>query len=398
MKTTAAAVTALTLAGLLAAADPAPNLRPPPPVPVSDSTFADSVRRGVEYLVKTQNKDGSWGSPRWTGGVDGDPLTSQHSFCVATTALCIESLLEIGGDGDDVKRAVERGTDFLVKELDKLRRADRGNVPNIWGHGYGIQTLAALYRRTSPGETEKRERFLSLMKAQAERLAHFETAHGGWFYYASGLQKPNAPSCSFVNAAILICLKRGQEVGAEPPKAVVERALDQLKAMRNPDASFIYSQTVHSSTRPVAEINRSAGSLGRSQAGNAALRTWGDPKTTDDVIKVWLDRLVTRQGWLDMGRKRPIPHESHAAVAGYFYYFGHYYGSVAITLLPPAERSFYGEHLAKILIERQEEEGSWWDYPLFSYAKPYGTAFALLSLNNCRKSEPKVSDASDKRR
>jgi hypothetical protein len=368
----------------LRADPPAANLRPPPPVPVSDSTYSDSVRRGVEYLLKTQNKDGSWGTPRWTGGVDGDPLTAHHSFCVATTALCVEALLEVG-EAAEVRHTVERGTEFLIKELGNLRRADEGNVPNVWGHAYGIQTLAALSRRTSPGETEKREQYKALMRSQADRLAHFETVHGGWFYYASGLQKPNAPSCSFVNAAILICLKRGQEVGVEPNKRVVERALAQLRSMRNPDASFIYSQTVATETRPVAEINRSAGSLGRSQAGNAALRIYDDPKTTDDVLKVWLDRLVTRQGWLDMGRKRPIPHESHAAVAGYFYYFGHYYGSVCITLLPPADRPFYGEHLAKILIERQEPEGSWWDYPLFSYAKPYGTAFALLSLSNCRK-------------
>ena len=33
----------------------------------------------------------------------------------------------------------------------------------------------------------------------------------------------------------------------------------------------------------------------------------------------------------------------------------------------------------------QEPEGSWWDYPLYDYHKPYGTAFALMSLRRCRK-------------
>jgi hypothetical protein len=36
----------------------------------------------------------------------------------------------------------------------------------------------------------------------------------------------------------------------------------------------------------------------------------------------WLDRLITRNGWLDMGRKNPIPHESFAQVAGYLFFFG----------------------------------------------------------------------------
>lgn len=361
------------------------RLKPPAPTPISETTLTDSIRRGVEFLVKTQNKDGSWGSPRWTGGVDGDPHTTHHSLIVATTALSIEALLETGGDSEEAKAAIEKGTAFLLEELKNLKRADPGNVPNVWGHGYGIQTLAALHKRTTPAETEKRKQYETLMNEMAAKLAHYETVNGGWFYYAAGMQKPNAPSCSFVNAAILVSLQRMQSLGLEPPKPIVDRALSQLKAMRNPDASFVYSQTTPTSGHPGAAINRSAGSLGRSQAGNAALRLYGDQNTTDDVIKVWLDRLITRQGWLDMGRKRPIPHESHAQVAGYFYYFGHYYGAVCISLLPEAERPFYQDHLAKILIERQEGEGSWWDYPLFSYAKPYGTAFALLSLAQCRK-------------
>ena len=77
-------------------------------------------------------------------------------------------------------------------------------------------------------------------------------------------------------------------------------------------------------------INRPGGSLGRSQACNLALRLWGDKRITDDVLKTWLDRLFARNGWLDIGRKRPIPHESYFQVAGYFYYFGHYYAALCI--------------------------------------------------------------------
>ena len=81
-------------------------------------------------------------------------------------------------------------------------------------------------------------------------------------------------------------------------------------------------------------INRPGGSLGRSQACNLALRLWGDAKVTDQVLKDWLDRLITRNGWLDIGRKRPIPHESHFQVAGYFYYFGHYYATLCASSCP----------------------------------------------------------------
>jgi len=38
----------------------------------------------------------------------------------------------------------------------------------------------------------------------------------------------------------------------------------------------------------------------------------------------------------------------------------------------------------------QEQDGSWWDYPLYSYHKPYGTAFALMALTRCRQPDGAV--------
>jgi hypothetical protein len=72
-------------------------------------------------------------------------------------------------------------------------------------------------------------------------------------------------------------------------------------------------------------------------------------------------------------------------VAGYFYYFGHYYAAQTIAQLPPSDRPFYQDHLARILMGVQEDDGSWWDYPLYNYHRPYGTAFGLMSLRACRK-------------
>ncbi len=111
---------------------------------------------------------------------------------------------------------------------------------------------------------------------------------------------------------------------------------------------------------------------------------WGEQDITDEVLTSWLDRLFARNGWLDIGRKRPIPHESWFQVAGYFYYFGHYYAALCIEQLPEDERGFYQAHLAKLMLDRQEKDGSWWDYPLYDYHQPYGTAFALMTLARCR--------------
>ena len=115
------------------------------------------------------------------------------------------------------------------------------------------------------------------------------------------------------------------------------------------------------------------------------MRLWGDPLVTDAVLKTWLDRLFARNLWLDMGRKRPIPHESWCQVAAYFFYFGHYYAALCIEQLPGKERPYFQDHLAHILLPLQEKDGSWWDFPMFDYHQAYGTAFALMSLSRTRR-------------
>jgi hypothetical protein len=36
------------------------------------------------------------------------------------------------------------------------------------------------------------------------------------------------------------------------------------------------------------------------------------------------------------------------------------------------------------LLDLQEKDGSWWDYPLYDYHQPYGTGYTLMALAWCR--------------
>ena len=113
----------------------------------------------------------------------------------------------------------------------------------------------------------------------------------------------------------------------------------------------------------------------------------------DEVLYAAIAKTaVLRNGWLDLARKKPIPHESHFAVAGYFFYFGHYYAGLCIHQLPEKERPFYQDHLASLLLRLQTEDGSWWDYPLYNYHQQYGTAFALMTLKACRRAGPATGE------
>jgi len=371
---------------------PALALQGPKPPPVPRPEPADihrAIQRGVAFLVSHQNPDGSWGSARRTKDLNiyAPAPGAHHAFQTGTTALALSALLEVGGRepglaSPEVRRAIERGEEWIFIHLPTLRRATPDALYNVWGHAYALQALARMYSR-KPHDQARLQEILRLIRQQIELLQRYETVDGGWCYYDFQLrtQKPAGSSISFVSATVLVALHEVRQLGVEVPPNLVERAVASIRRQRKPDFSYLYGEYLR--WEPMHPVNRPAGSLGRSQACNLALRLWGDPLVTDQVLTTWLDRLFARNGWLDLGRKRPVPHESFFAIAGYFFYYGHYYAARCIELLPAEKRPPYQDHLATVLLSLQEADGSWWDYPLYDYHQAYGTGFALMSLVRC---------------
>jgi len=360
---------------------PRPQAVPPPGTEAIDS----SIRRGVAYLLGNQNKDGSWGSAALKGGLPiYAPVPGAYeAFHGAVTALAVSALIETGGDSQEVRQAVKRGEDWLIEHLPRLRRADPTTLYNIWGHIYGIQAFVRMHQRLP--DTERRQKLVALIRGQIDLLMRYESVDKGWGYYdfRVGARRPATDSTSFMTAAALVAFREAKDIGVEVPEKLIKGAVDSIHRQRLPDFSYLYGEYLK--YNPRHPINRPGGSLGRSQACNLALRLWHDERITDQVMKTWLDRLFARNGWLDMGRKKPIPHESFFAVAGYFFYFGHYYAGLSIQQLPAEDRSFYQDHLATLLMRLQSKDGSWWDFPLYNYHQAYGTAFALMTLRCCRR-------------
>jgi len=367
-----------------AAAETGP--KPKPVEPPSAEELERTIRRGVEFLLLRQNKNGSWGSFESARDMEVyAPVPGAHqAFRAAVTALCISALIETGGDGPEAARALDRGEAWLFAELPKVRRATPDAFYNTWTHAYGIQALVRMLGRR-PDDDVRGQQIRELISQQIEMLDRYEVVNGGWAYYdfEAHTQKPSGSTISFVTATVLVAMDEARHAGVESPARLIERGRASILRQRKPDFSYLYGEYLKS--RPMRLVNRPGGSLGRSQACNLALRLWGDQQVTDEVIKTWLDRLFARNGWLDIGRKRPIPHEAWFQVAGYFFYYGHYYAARCIELLPETDRQSYQDHLAVVLIALQEKDGSWWDFPLYDYHQQYGTACALMSLRRCRR-------------
>lgn len=362
----------------------------PRPQPVATPAPAEidaSIRRGVEFLLKRQNPNGSWGAARRTKGLNiyAPVPGAHHAFRAAVTSLCISALIETGGDKPEVVEAIERGEAWMYENLPQVRRATPDAIYNSWAHAYSIQALACMLDRRSE-DAPRREKILGMIEQQIDMLRRYECVDGGWCYYDSdfGTQRPGGSTISFVTATVLVAFDDARQRGVEIPERLVTRGVESIRRQRKADFSYCYGEYLKMT--PMRGINRPAGSLGRSQACNLAMRLWGDKLVTDEVLAAWLDRLFARNGWLDIGRKRPIPHESWFQVAGYFYYYGHYYAALCIEQLPPAARGPHRDQLAHLMLGLQEKDGCWWDYPFYDYHQQYGTAFALMTLHRCRRS------------
>jgi len=369
-------------------------------IPLDSKPTLEQIHRSIghatRYLIEKQNPKGTWGSARNTKNLNiYAPESSHDGFLAGTTALGLAALLETeallknksasvkaedcGIDPGVLAKTINKGEEWVLGNFPKLRRSSSDAIYNIWGHAYGLQALVRMLDRFPDDET-RCEKIRAAIREQIGYIERFECLDGGWCYYDFNhkMQKIAGSPCSFVSATVLLALWEAKQRGVDVPQRIIDRALASNLRQRYPDFSYAYGEYLRMS--PMRGINRPPGSLARSHSCNLAARHWGDKDVTDEVLQNWLNRMFSRNGWLDIGRKRPIPHESYAQVAGYFYYYGVFYAAFCIEELPQEERGPYQDHLASLLIERQGTDGSWFDYPLYDYGHAYATGYGLMAL------------------
>lgn len=386
--------------GLLPAAPARAGEEPQPPAtpgakappPVSAQQVDEALRRGVDWLVANQNKDGSWGTPASNLFDIYAPLPgSQQAFQVAASALALLGLMEVQDPRPEAARALQRGADWLVAHH-AVGRPTLDVLYNTWAHAYALSALSGLLSREQ--DAARREVLRAAAAAALERLDRFQFAEGGWGYYnfEEKTRRPGPGSTSFTTATALVALQRAREQGVQVPARLIPRAVRDIEACRYPDGSFAYGHYIHMAPR--LGVNQVKGSLARSPACLLALHHWARPTerrpvpvTAAQALKA-LDDLETHAHFLFIARKYPIPHEAWYQNSGYFCFYGYYYASLLLELVPPADQARHRANIARRLVAVQEKDGSWWDYQLYGYHKAYGTGYVLAALARTRTAAP----------
>jgi hypothetical protein len=352
----------------------------PRPPAVGRADIDRAILRGVAYLKASQQGDGSWGTGLVVHGNEIYHMVpgSHDAYRVATTALATMAMQQAGElDG------YRRGLAYLVRH-GGARRDSGDMMYNIWAHIYAVEALARALNTGDfgPGVTAAEVR--SACEWQLGRMDIYQTARGGWNYYdfEAHTQSSSGGATSFATAAGLMALDEARRAGVAIPGQMAERAVRRLAECRLPSGAYMYG--VDYWQVPRLPANRWEGSVGRAQAGNLALLTWKNDKVTEGMALEELEKIVVGNAWMEMGRKRPIPHESWFQTSGYYYYYGYYYAGRLTERLGEGAKKRYGAELAGCIVPYQEQDGSFWDYPMWDYDKPYGTAYAVMALLRLR--------------
>lgn len=341
----------------------------------------EAIAKGVAFLAGSQNEDGSWGSLRdatpfvW-GGDLANPET-HRGWRVATTGLACRAILAHGTPAG-AKAALDRGVGFLLANTD-LKRPSDWDVEHVWGWICALDALAAA--EPLPAFSSRKREIAAAADRCIGALARMQGPAGGWGYYDFGVSSaPSAWATSFTTASGILALHDAKAAGHAVPKDTLEAGCRALERARLPSGAYLYSITPlpRKSEVGLNGIGNVKGSLGRIQAANLAL--FRERRLKAGEIERGIGLLLEHHRFLDIACYRHVPHEVWYRNSGYFYLYAHAHAGRSLRHLPPEPRARLRPLLDREVLKHQLADGSFWDWPFHGYAKPYGTAFALLAL------------------
>lgn len=351
------------------------------------TTPDEAYVRGVEFLLQHQNEDGSWGSfeSARPGEIYRGTTASFRAFRDATTALCVMALLEPSRENPAVHAALQRGVEQMLA-VEPVGRATPTTFYNTWAHTYRLRAMAQLL--LDGRFVDQEEKLRQAIDAELAFLLPLQGLDGGWGYYdfSQGTSPPSGiQSTSFNTSSVVVALHAVKRAGVPVDARVLRDAVRCISRMRLPSQAYVYgTQHLHIAG---ANFNQVKGSLARMQPCNYAL--WLEGEGVDlAVMANGLNLLREHHHFLDIAYGRPRPHEAWYQNSGYYYLYGHSYAAVVASTVGGEEGSEFLQWQSDLLTRRQNPEGSWYDFPMYGYHRAYGTALALLALQEALAADP----------
>jgi squalene cyclase len=327
-----------------------------------DREVLAAVDRGLKWLKKTQNPDGSWTAAVGFKLNQDYEIESAAEPHVGVTALAAMGFLAGGHlpDRGEYGETLTRATDFILSCVDDTSGFVSHHGTRMYSHAFATLYLSEVYGMTRrPDVRDKLQLSVDLIVRSQNKL-------GSWRY------EPFANESDMsITVCQLMALRSARNIGIKVPRSTIDRAVQYVRE------SFI--ERGHSNSRWEYEDDyyfyRRGGFMYQKQestrssfavtaAGIASLYNAGvysDDRLTESlqVLEITYEKLRDRH--------------SH-----YFFWYGNYYAVQAMHVAGDPWWSRYYAQVRKDLLSEQQDDGRWRN--TVGPGDAFGTAVATIIL------------------
>jgi len=300
-----------------------------------NSAAERSIARGLEYLARTQNRDGSWHN-----------MGGYGSYPAAMTGLAGMALLSSGSSTTrgPYARNVRLATDYLLRvaQPNGLISSPVLEGQTMYGHGFSMLFLAEVYGMEE--DAARQDRIHRVLERAIRLTARAQSAEGGWNYTPDMESDEGSVTITQVQG-----LRACRNAGIHVPYDTIRRAVQYLERSQNPDGGIRYRIGWGGGSRPPITA-----------AAVAALYNAGEYESpmARKALR-YCDMAVSASG-----------RDGH-------YFYTHLYYAQAKYQAGGNEWNRYYREIRDRLISLQQGDGSWIGD---SVGTTYGTALALTVL------------------
>jgi hypothetical protein len=193
--------------------------------------YREVIRKGLEYVVKHQQRDGHWEG-------NGGQYPSTITALCGMTLLMEGSTMREGKYAENIRKAVDW---FMERSQTNGLLGNPNNATEsmryMYGHGYGLLFLAQAYGEEEDGE--RRRKLEDILTRAVDFTGKAQTSRGGWGYVSA------SDGGGFDEGSVTItqvqALRAARNAGIVVPKSIVDKAHEYLKQATTERGGVIYS-------------------------------------------------------------------------------------------------------------------------------------------------------------
>ena len=305
--------------------------RPEHITPEAEATIA----KGLRFLVKVQERDGSWRSPA--------------GYPTAMTSLAGLALLAAGNTPVEGPYAVNvrRAMDYLISNSAPSGLIARVDEEQSCMHGHGFAMLFLAESFGMERDTQRQSKIRRVLEKAIVLTGQSQSARGGWLYTPNSGGDEGSVTVTQIQG-----LRACRDAGIHVPKAIIDRACKYIADSANDDGGISY-RVGQPGSRPAITA--------------AAVATMYNAGQYEDPIALKALEYI----------KRLLAGNAHAYPSGGHEYYAMLYASQAMYLSSEENWNQYFPRVRDHLIKAQSGSGGWTGDGI---GEVYGTSIALVTL------------------